>query len=160
MAVLAAGCLILGILGLGAGVPEVRPGIPWRSTFWPISAEDGMRRAMPWERIRKGQLDVHFLMLAVAAGAALIGAWREGALLLFLLGLRGHGTFRHGPHQEGDRRPLPWRAKDRPGVEGWKGRADSRRRLTPGMNCPRHDGRAIPADLEVIRRRVPATNRT
>ena len=42
-----------------------------------------------WERIRKGQLDVHFLMLAVAIGAALIGAWREGSLLLFLFSASG-----------------------------------------------------------------------
>ena len=32
----------------------------------------------------KGELDIHFLMLAVAVGACAIGAWAEGALLLFL----------------------------------------------------------------------------
>ncbi len=42
-----------------------------------------------WQRVRKGQLDVHFLMLSVAFGAALIGAWREGALLLFLFSASG-----------------------------------------------------------------------
>ena len=42
-----------------------------------------------WELLRKGRLDVHFLMLAVAAGSASIGAWREGALLLFLFSLSG-----------------------------------------------------------------------
>src|SRR5665213_82135 len=31
------------------------------------------------ERVRRGVLDIHFLMLSVAIGAALIGAWREGA---------------------------------------------------------------------------------
>lgn len=41
------------------------------------------------ELLRKGHLDVHFLMLAVAAGSASIGAWREGALLLFLFSLSG-----------------------------------------------------------------------
>jgi Zn2+/Cd2+-exporting ATPase len=41
------------------------------------------------ERLRKARLDVHFLMLAVAGGAALIGAWREGALLLFLFSASG-----------------------------------------------------------------------
>ncbi|MCB1235866.1 MAG: cation-translocating P-type ATPase [Verrucomicrobiae bacterium] len=42
-----------------------------------------------WEKIRLRQLDVHFLMLAVAAGAVSIGAWTEGALLLFLFSLSG-----------------------------------------------------------------------
>ncbi|MCC7376657.1 MAG: cadmium-translocating P-type ATPase [Verrucomicrobiales bacterium] len=42
-----------------------------------------------WERLRERQLDVHFLMLAVAAGAAAIGSWGEGAALLFLFSLSG-----------------------------------------------------------------------
>ena len=37
----------------------------------------------------KGQLDTDILMLAAAAGAAVIGAWAEGAFLLFLFSL-GH----------------------------------------------------------------------
>jgi Cd2+/Zn2+-exporting ATPase len=40
-----------------------------------------------WERLRKQAVDVHFLMLAVAAGSACIGAWAEGATLLFLFSL-------------------------------------------------------------------------
>jgi len=42
-----------------------------------------------WERLRKRQLDVHFLMITVAVGAASIGAWGEGATLLFLFSLSG-----------------------------------------------------------------------
>ncbi len=42
-----------------------------------------------WAKLRQGQLDIHFLMLAVAAGAVAIGAWAEGALLLFLFSLSG-----------------------------------------------------------------------
>jgi Cd2+/Zn2+-exporting ATPase len=42
-----------------------------------------------WERLRKRTLDVHFLMLAVACGAACIGAWAEGATLLFLFSFSG-----------------------------------------------------------------------
>lgn len=37
----------------------------------------------------KGELDIHFLMLAVALGAVSIGAWTEGALLLFLFSFSG-----------------------------------------------------------------------
>lgn len=42
-----------------------------------------------WERLRHRVLDVHFLMLAVAAGSASIGKWDEGAVLLFLFSLSG-----------------------------------------------------------------------
>ena len=42
-----------------------------------------------WERLQKRVIDVHFLMLAVAAGAASIGAWADGATLLFLFSLSG-----------------------------------------------------------------------
>jgi Zn2+/Cd2+-exporting ATPase len=42
-----------------------------------------------WERLKKRTIDVHFLMLFVAAGAASIGAWGEGATLLFLFSFSG-----------------------------------------------------------------------
>lgn len=38
-------------------------------------------------KLKKLRLDIHFLMLAVAVGAAFIGAWWEGAALLFLFSL-------------------------------------------------------------------------
>ncbi len=41
------------------------------------------------ELLRKRILDIHFLMLCVAAGAALIGHWWEGGMLLFLFSLSG-----------------------------------------------------------------------
>lgn len=37
-----------------------------------------------WEKLRTREVDVHFLMLAVAVGAAAIGQWTEGVVLLFL----------------------------------------------------------------------------
>ena len=42
-----------------------------------------------WERLREWSIDVHFLMLAVAVGSASIGAWGEGAMLLFLFSFSG-----------------------------------------------------------------------
>jgi Zn2+/Cd2+-exporting ATPase len=42
-----------------------------------------------WERLRKRTIDVHFLMIFVAAGAAYIGAWAEAATLLFLFSFSG-----------------------------------------------------------------------
>ena len=42
-----------------------------------------------WEKLREGEIDVHFLMLAVALGAAAIGKWGEGTMLLFLFSFSG-----------------------------------------------------------------------
>ena len=42
-----------------------------------------------FEKIKKGGFEIDFLMIAAAAGAAFIGSWAEGALLLFLFSL-GH----------------------------------------------------------------------
>lgn len=42
-----------------------------------------------WEKLREREIDIHFLMIAVAAGAAAIGEWSEGAVLLFLFSFSG-----------------------------------------------------------------------
>jgi Cd2+/Zn2+-exporting ATPase len=40
-----------------------------------------------YDRLKRFSLDIHFLMLAVALGAAAIGSWWEGGALLFLFSL-------------------------------------------------------------------------
>ena len=42
-----------------------------------------------WANLRKREVDIHFLMLVVAAGALAIGAWDEAVLLLFLFSASG-----------------------------------------------------------------------
>ncbi|HUJ43124.1 MAG TPA: cation-translocating P-type ATPase [Opitutaceae bacterium] len=42
-----------------------------------------------WKTVLTFKLDIHFLMLAVAAGAMAIGAWGEATLLLFLFSASG-----------------------------------------------------------------------
>jgi len=42
-----------------------------------------------FETVKKGKFEIDFLMLVAAAGAAALGKWEEGALLLFLFSL-GH----------------------------------------------------------------------
>lgn len=42
-----------------------------------------------WEQAKQGRFDIDFLMIAAAFGAAAIGEWVEGALLLFLFTLSG-----------------------------------------------------------------------
>lgn len=84
---------LCGLLGIAALVMDQLKGVP----FWAVQslyvgsmvaggwdAAKDVRRSLP-----QGKLDIHFLMLAVAVGASAIGAWAEGALLLFLFSLSG-----------------------------------------------------------------------
>lgn len=104
-----------------------------------------------WERLRQRSIDVHFLMLAVAAGSASIGAWGEGAMLLFLFSLSGalehfalsrtqreiHALFKDAPKvatlldEHGHQRDIP--------VE----------QLRPGMRLLIKPGSQFPVDAEV-----------
>lgn len=66
------------------------PTTVWISCFLVSIVAGGWDAAKDaWEKIREGQLEIHFLMLSVAAGAIAIGAWHEGALLLFLFSASG-----------------------------------------------------------------------
>jgi len=83
-------CGVFGLVGLGlaAALPEW----PWAArAAWLVALVAGGREAVEeaWPRLRRGKLDIHFLMLAVAVGAVAIGAWGEGVLLLFLFSLSG-----------------------------------------------------------------------
>ncbi len=83
--VLAVACGGLGLLAAYA-VPAA-----WRVPVFVLSYLAGawFPAEEVWERLRQRAIDVHFLMLAVAAGSASIGAWGEGATLLFLFSLSG-----------------------------------------------------------------------
>jgi Cd2+/Zn2+-exporting ATPase len=80
--------LLCGTLGLGAfffrSYPQAIIGYlgAYAAGAWFTAQE-------VWERLQKGAIDVHFLMLAVAAGSACIGAWGEGSMLLFLFSISG-----------------------------------------------------------------------
>ena len=78
--------LVAGFIAKWLGAPE------WLvHTIFGISLISGGWDAAidTWEKIREHTLDIHFLMLAVAVGAVSIGAWEEGALLLFLFSTSG-----------------------------------------------------------------------
>lgn len=82
---------LCGGLGLG-GYCLDRTGLPGLAVAGYVAAylAGGWFTAVEvWERLRQRAIDVHFLMLAVALGAASIGAWGEGAVLLFLFSLSG-----------------------------------------------------------------------
>lgn len=90
LALLAGACALLGLAAFGIGAAGVAP------AWVPVALYIAAMAAGGWdafedvrEGLPKGELDIHFLMLAVAVGAASIGAWAEGALLLFLFSLSG-----------------------------------------------------------------------
>lgn len=111
-----------------------------------------------WHKIRSGVLDIHFLMLAVAVGAAGVGHWDEGALLLFLFSLSGAleelaayrterelaGLFRAAPREAMQVRPDG--REEKVAVE----------LLEPGMTVRVRPGDGFPVDAEVVEGRSGA----
>ncbi|HWL16313.1 MAG TPA: cation-translocating P-type ATPase [Opitutus sp.] len=90
LALLAAICGGAGIAGFISGY--VAPELPWLSRgFFIVGLIAGAWDAAvdSWENLKKGDIDIHFLMLAVAVGAMFIGAWGEAVLLLFLFSASG-----------------------------------------------------------------------
>ncbi|MDB6167346.1 MAG: zosA [Verrucomicrobia bacterium] len=90
LATLAAVCGIAGIAG--AAMVQLRPdlwllarvifGVGFVAGAWDATVDTGAN-------LRKGRIDIHFLMLTVAIGAVSIGAWGEAVLLLFLFSASG-----------------------------------------------------------------------
>jgi Zn2+/Cd2+-exporting ATPase len=84
-AVAAGMCAVFGLAGYFTPQPA------WSVPLYMISSLAGAWFAAQeaYAKIRVRTLDVHFLMLAVAAGSAAVGAWAEGAMLLFLFSTSG-----------------------------------------------------------------------
>ena len=90
LAALAGACGALGLIAF-AGV-RFWGGSGWvtRALYLAAIVTGGWDAAKDtWEKLRSLKLDIHFLMLAVAAGAMAIGAWGEATLLLFLFSASG-----------------------------------------------------------------------
>jgi Cd2+/Zn2+-exporting ATPase len=90
LAVLAAVCGVAGIAG--AVAQRVAPDTLWlsRGLFLIGIIAGGWDAAIDtWASLKKREVDIHFLMLAVAIGAMFIGAWGEAVLLLFLFSASG-----------------------------------------------------------------------
>lgn len=80
--------LLCGLFGLLAwGLGDAITAIGFHAAAYVAGAWFAAQEA--WERLQARTLDVHFLMLAVAAGSAAIGQWEEGTVLLFLFSLSG-----------------------------------------------------------------------
>ena len=84
---------VCGIAGLaGAASSSLAPGLPWlpKAFFLIGLITGGWDAAVDMvESLRKREVDIHFLMLAVAIGAMFIDAWGEAVLLLFLFSASG-----------------------------------------------------------------------
>ena len=90
LAVLAAVCGVAGIGGVLIGY--LAPGVPLlpRALFLVGLITGGWDAAIDtWANLRKREIDIHFLMIAVAVGATFIGAWGEAVMLLFLFSAAG-----------------------------------------------------------------------
>jgi Zn2+/Cd2+-exporting ATPase len=106
-----------------------------------------------WERFQQRAIDVHFLMLAVAVGSASIGAWGEGATLLFLFSFSGAlEHFALGRTQ----REIRSLFKEAPKVAtvldvSGQERELSVERLRPGMRLLIKPGAQFPVDGEIAK---------
>ncbi len=90
LATLAAVCGGAGIAGLLAA--RLVPDVPWlpKACYLVGLIAGGWDAARDsWENLKKRDIDIHFLMLAVALGALFIDAWGEAVLLLFLFSASG-----------------------------------------------------------------------
>lgn len=85
--------MICGVAGVGAALlTEFLPQAPLAARLLYVAAlvAGGWDAAIDtWQNLRKREIDIHFLMIAVAVGAVSIGAWGEAVLLLFLFSASG-----------------------------------------------------------------------
>ncbi|HLH56408.1 MAG TPA: heavy metal translocating P-type ATPase [Verrucomicrobiae bacterium] len=145
--------ILCGGFGLAAYFLESTPRVSYAGFALAYVAGGWYTVQEVWERLQKRAIDVHFLMLAVAAGSACIGALGEGATLLFLFSLSGalehyalgrtqreiRSLFHEAPKsatvvdEDGHERELP--------VE----------KLMPGMRLLIKPGAQFPVDGEIVR---------
>ena len=84
-----AAAVLCGVFGLSGALLRGAPALSTTAFVLAYVAGSWYTVQEVWERLEKRAVDVHFLMLAVAAGSACIGAFGEGATLLFLFSLSG-----------------------------------------------------------------------
>src|SRR5438128_4458194 len=143
---------LCGLSGLTAYL--LGPGLPAR-VFYLIAYVAGSWFTVHeiHELLRKRALDVHFLMLVVALGSASIGAWGEGAMLLFLFSFSGALEHYAMGRTHREIRSL---FKTAPKVatlvaENGTERAVPVEQLAPGMRLLVKPGEQFPVDGEVIK---------
>jgi Zn2+/Cd2+-exporting ATPase len=108
------------------------------------------------ERLQQRVLDVHFLMLAVAAGSASIGAWGEGTTLLFLFSFSGALEHYAMGRTQREIRSLFKTAPKVAVVVDERGneRSVPVEQLEPGMRLLIKPGEQFPVDAEITKGRT------
>lgn len=149
---LAGSCLFFGLLGLVSSFYFHHPLITLACYILAYLTGGWDAAINTWERLQKRELDIHFLMLAVAAGAAAIGAWREGALLLFLFSASGAMEhFAMGRTKKAINALFHGAPKTARILREGKEEQLSVEELVEGMIVLVTSGEQIPADLEVVK---------
>ena len=87
LAVYTAVCLVLLLSGAAAGTLGAAPLVALALFAGAYLAGGGVAAVNGLRALRQGRIDVDFLMVAAALGAASIGEWLEGGTLLFLFSL-------------------------------------------------------------------------
>jgi Cd2+/Zn2+-exporting ATPase len=142
-------CLVCAILGYVIHQPQVSLG------FYTLSYVAGAWFTVGEvkEKLHDGVLDVHFLMLAVAAGAAAIGRWGEGSVLLFLFS--ASSALEHYAMDRTQRAIhslLHSAPKTATVIAPWGGeRQVAVEELTPGLRLLVRPGELFPVDGEVAK---------
>ncbi len=75
------------LLAAGITLERVAPGLAVPAYVLAYVSGGTGSAAAAWRALRRGRVDVNLLMLLAAAGAAYLGAWSEGTVLLFLFSL-------------------------------------------------------------------------
>ncbi|MGI9088516.1 MAG: heavy metal translocating P-type ATPase [Chthoniobacterales bacterium] len=152
LALLSSACLVTGLLALVAQKYAAPPALVL--SLFALSYLSGASDAAgeSWERLRHGELEIHFLMLAVAFGAALVGAYSEGALLLFLFSASGAMEHFAGARTQREIGALLRGApKTATVLEDSRETERAVEELAPGMQVRVRAGEQVPVDLRVIR---------
>ncbi len=139
-------CAALGIAGYLLGGNLALYVLAYLSGGWFTAAET-------LDKLREGEIDVHFLMLAVAIGAAAIGEWAEGTVLLFLFSFSGALEHYAMDRTQREIRALIDTAPKTATVLGPDGAevtlpVDA---LRPGMRLAIKPGELFPLDAEILK---------
>jgi len=110
---------------------------------------DALRRTVG--ALRRGTIDVDLLMLLAATGAAIVGQWVEGAILLFLFSTGNTlETFAFGHTRRSIQALMELRPEDASVVEDGSERHVPVAELRPGQVVRVRPGDRIPIDGEVV----------
>ncbi len=149
---LAGSCLVFGVLGLVFDFYFHCSSISLGCYILAYLTGGWHTTATTWKQLREKELDINFLMLAVAIGAAVIGSWREGALLLFLFSASGAmESFAMGRTKKAIDALFRGAPKTGRVLRDGKEEQIPVELLTPGMIVLVTTGEQIPADLEIIK---------